>query len=430
MAGAPAKSEIDRAPVRHVTEYERLFDCVHCGLCLEACPTYILTRAEMDSPRGRVHLMKALAEGRLDLDSDTVRHFDLCLGCRGCETACPSGVQYGRLIEGTRAFVEKNHRRGFADRMRRAMIGAIFPYPRRLRALLAPVRFADRAGLRGLLEIFVSRTMRDWLALLPAEAEDSPAHPPVLPKEESAARPVVAVHHGCVARVLAPSENYNIERILTAWGYCVVRLDDAPCCGALDLHSGNRKRALRFVRRNVEIIKRSGASAIVSAASGCSTAIADYHHLLADDRELAADAKEVSARLRDLSALLLDGSTPRLREMRCTVTYHDACHLAHGLGVREGPRKLLRQIPGVRIVEMAESDLCCGSAGSYNLTEPAMARDLARRKGANIVRTKADYAVLANPGCEFQIAAELKRRGSNTRVIHLGDFLAMALATE
>ena len=413
-------------PVRDVCDYDLLFDCVHCGLCAEACPTYVVTRCEMDSPRGRIYLMKSLAEGRIELDDDAARHLDLCLGCRGCETACPSGVHYGRLIEGARSFVERNHPRSFADRVKRRAISAIFPYPNRLRALLAPLKLIDRLGLRPALRAIAPRNIRDWLDLLPPLEASSR----LLDKETTVApradAPGVVVHHGCVAQVLADSENVNSERLLAAAGYRVVQLAPTSCCGALDLHSGNAARALDFARANVRALKNSGADAIVSAASGCSVAIAEYGVLLKDEPEFAEDARAVSAKVRDLSSLLLDAPSKPKREFRCRITYHDACHLAHGLGVREAPRKLLGSIPGVTILEMTESDLCCGSAGSYNLTEPTMARDLVRRKADNIVATGAEYVVLANPGCEFQIAAELRRRGSKIKVIHLADFLAMA----
>jgi len=412
--------------VRDVCDYDLLFDCVHCGLCAEACPTYVATRCEMDSPRGRIYLMKSLAEGRIELDDDVTRHLDLCLGCRGCETACPSGVHYGRLIEGARSFIERNHGRGFVDRLKRRAVSSIFPYPHRLRRLLTPLTIADRLGLRSALRAIMPGPLRDWFDLLPSSETDS--H--LLAIETTAGprsdAPTVVVHQGCVTQVLANSENLNSERLLAAAGYRVVRLEATSCCGALDLHAGNDARARQFARANVRALKNSGADAIISAASGCSVAIAEYGDLRKDEPEFAADARAVSSKVRDLSRLLLDAPIQPMREFRCRVTYHDACHLAHGLGVREAPRKLLASIPGVTIVEMNESDLCCGSAGSYNLTEPAMARELARRKADNIVATGADYVVLANPGCEFQIAAELRRRRSKIKVVHLADFLAMA----
>ncbi|MGB3550462.1 MAG: heterodisulfide reductase-related iron-sulfur binding cluster [Candidatus Binatus sp.] len=421
-----APSLIPSNPVRGVSDYDLLFDCVHCGLCAEACPTYIVTRCEMDSPRGRIYLMKSLAEGRIGLDDDAARHLDLCLGCRGCETACPSGVHYGRLIEGARSLVEQHHRRSFVDRFKRRAIGAIFPYPHRLRMLLAPLKLVDRLGLKPALRAVLPRMIHDWLDLLPPLERDLrplAKGTNIAPRTDASA---VVVHRGCVARVLANSENLNSERLLDAAGYRVVQLESTSCCGALDLHSGNGSRSRDFARANVRALKNSGADAIVSAASGCSVAIAEYGDLLKDEPEFAEDARAVSSKVRDLSSLLLDAPARPKREFRCRVTYHDACHLVHGLGVREAPRKLLASIPGVTIVEMTESELCCGSAGSYNLTEPAMARELARRKADNIVATGADYVVLANPVCEFQIAAELRRRGSQIKVVHLADFLAMA----
>ena len=412
--------------VRDVVEYDLLFDCVHCGLCLESCPTYLLTRAEMDSPRGRIYLMKSLAEGRMTLDEDVVRHIDSCLGCRGCETACPSGIHYGRLLERARDFIDRNHRRGLIDAFRHAAVRFIFPYPQRLRAMLWPLRVAGRLKMRGAVRRLMPRALREWIDLVPEENQLSPVYPEAA--RPNSAGPVAVVHHGCVAQVLTPSENRNTERALEAAGYRVVQLAPTVCCGALDLHDGNLPRGLDFARRNVRALKRSGAEAIVSAASGCAAAIASYGELLKDDPELAKDAREVSARATDLSALLLARGKLAGR-LECAVTYHDSCHLVHGMGVREGPRKLLGSIAGVRLVEMAESDLCCGSAGSYNLLEPAMAHQLARRKADHIEATGADYVVLGNPGCEFQIAAELRRRGSRIRVIHLADFLALVASS-
>jgi glycolate oxidase iron-sulfur subunit len=412
-------------PQRDVVDYELLFDCVHCGLCLEACPTYIVTRAEMDSPRGRIYLMKSLAEGRLELDDDAARHLDLCLGCRGCETACPSGVHYGRLIEGARAYVEHHHSRGPLDRAKRALISAIFPYPGRLRAMLAPLAVAERLHLRGAIEAILPQALREWVELLPPLVRRGQPRPNHVENNAAPDAPSVVVHNGCVAQVLADSENRNTERLLAAAGYRVLQMPETSCCGALDLHAGNDARAVAFARSNVRALKNLAPDAIVSAASGCSTAIAEYGTILKND-SAAADALAIQGKVRDLSALLLE-RMPHFRELQCTVTYHDACHLVHGLGVRDNPRKLLRSIPGVRLIDLPESDLCCGSAGSYNLTEPEMARALAKRKADNIIATGADYVVLSNPGCEFQIAAELRRRGTQIRVIHLADFLALAM---
>jgi glycolate oxidase iron-sulfur subunit len=437
-ARATTTSESSR-PLRDVVNYDLLLDCVHCGLCLEACPTYVLTRAEMDSPRGRIYLMKALAEGTLELDADAVRHLDLCLGCRGCETACPSGVHYGKLIEQARVYVELNWRRGLGERLRNWAINSIFPYPARLRFLLAPLRMADRMGLRSLLRKLAPGSMRDWLDLLPERdpgvearrrnypvADEGNGKNIAADHRSAAAAPCAVVHHGCVAQVLTDSENWNSEGALAAAGYRVASLARTVCCGALDLHNGNVERAREFARANVSEFKRRDPDHIISAASGCAAVFAAYGDLLKDDPEFADDAREVSARVADLSSLMIARDYHFTREFRARVTYHDSCHLAHGLGVREGPRELLRSIPGVELIELAEADLCCGSAGSYNLTEPAMAGELVRRKADNILATGADYVILGNPGCELQIAAELRRRGTKIRVMHLADFLALA----
>jgi glycolate oxidase iron-sulfur subunit len=421
-------------PRRDVVDYNLLLDCVHCGLCLEACPTYVLTRAEMDSPRGRIYLMKALADGTLELDADAVRHLDLCLECRGCETACPSGVHYGKLIEQTRVYVERNYRRGLVERVRNWAINTIFPYPSRLRVLLAPLRLADRLGLRLVLNKLAPGALRDWLDLLPPRDERMDRSvaawpslaPQDIPQEIPNDAPSAVVHHGCVAQVLTDSENWNTEGALTAAGYRVAKLEQTVCCGALDLHNGNVERAREFARTNLREFKKCGAEKILSAASGCAAVFAAYGDLLKDDPAFADDAREFAARVADLSSLMLARKSRFTREFRARVTYHDSCHLAHGLGIREAPREMLRSIPGVELIELAEADLCCGSAGSYNLTERAMAGELARRKADNVVATGADYVILGNPGCEMQIAAELRRRETKIRVMHLADFLALA----
>jgi glycolate oxidase iron-sulfur subunit len=413
-------------PVHDVVDYNLLFDCVHCGLCLEACPTYLVARTEMDSPRGRIYLMKSLAEGALELDPWSASHLDLCLGCRGCETACPSGVHYGRLIEDARSYVETHYRRPRAERLRHWLVGQLFPHPARLRVLVAPLKLAERLGLRPVIERLAPAATRRWLELLPPLAARRPLAADALDGQEAPEAGSVVVHHGCVTQVLAASENINSERLLRRAGYRVLKLSRTGCCGALDLHAGEKARALRLARANVAALKQCGAQAIISAASGCAAAMAEYGELLKHDPQLADDAREVAARVTDLSSLLLKSNRPLGNGARWRVTYHDSCHLAHGLRVREQPRQLLRSIPGVELIEMADADLCCGSAGSYNLTQPEMSRTLARRKVDNILATAADYVVMGNPGCEFQVAGELRRRNAPVRVMHLADFLALA----
>jgi glycolate oxidase iron-sulfur subunit len=413
-----------KGPAANIVDYDLLFDCVHCGLCLESCPTYVITRRETDSPRGRIYLMKALAEGRIELDESAVRHLDLCLGCRGCETACPSGVHYGRLIERARDYVARNYRRSSGERIRRRLIGGLFTSYLWIRIAAAPVRAARALGLEGLLRALAPRSLRRMLDLFPKGRPVSSA--PWSDRKPEVGRPVAMVHPGCVARALAGSETINTENALRAAGYPVSESRPMKCCGALDLHSGNRARAIELARANTRAFRKSGAEVILSAASGCSAAMASYGDLLRDDPEYGADGAILAAKVRDLSTMLADTGEPVARRLDCIVTYHDSCHLAHGLKVREAPRRLLMSIPGVKLVEMAESDLCCGSAGTYNLTEPKMADELVRRKVDNIVATGANYVVLANPGCEFQISSEIRRRGIKTRAINIADFLALA----
>ena len=287
--------------MRDVVDYESLFDCVHCGLCLEACPTYILKRREMDSPRGRIYQMKALAEGRLDADAEVVRHLDLCLGCRGCETACPSGVHYGALIEQTRGWLEENYRRSLADRLLRWIIGELFPYPARLRLALAPLRMTESAGLRGILH-------RISLLCCANGSSCCRYQPAAVGASSSGSRcslGSVAVHRGCVAQVVADSANRSAENLLARAGYKVASLPRTVCCGALDLHSGNRKRAFEFSRATIRSIKESDVDFVVSTASGCSTAMAEYGELFKDDPELVPRAREVAARVKELSTLLM-----------------------------------------------------------------------------------------------------------------------------
>jgi len=386
-------------------------DCVHCGLCLTACPTYTELGTEMDSPRGRIYLMRAVQEGALGMTPDVVRHLDLCLGCRACETACPSGVRFGELIEAARAVAEARHRRPLIDRWRRTLIRAIFPYPRRLRVLLAPLRVLERIGA-----LDAVRAASRWAALLPPLAswtplaEVSPARGPE--------RRRVGFVAGCVAQVVFAETNRATMRVLARHGCTVLTPARQVCCGALHLHSGQRRAALDCARHNIDAFP-ADLDAIVVNAAGCGAMLKQYGELLAGDRRYADSARAFSGKVRDVTELLaaLPLLPPR-SNVQMRVTYHDACHLAHGQGVREAPRQLLRQIPGLELVELPESDTCCGSAGFYNLTEPEMARRLAARKAAHIQTTGAACVAAANPGCMLQIRAALRDAGVDIPVVH------------
>ena len=407
------------SPARRFVEYDKFLDCVHCGLCLTACPTYRELGTEMDSPRGRIYLMKALEEGAIEMTSDVARHLDLCLGCRACETACPSGVRYGELIEAARPFVEERHRRTRFDRWRRELIALIFPQPHRLRMALRPLVVLERLGVLAPL-----RSWSSFLAMLPRLDVAAPLAE-VTPARGNE-RHRVGLVAGCVAQVLFPQTNAATVRVLARNGCTVVTQATQTCCGALYLHAGKPEEARACARRNLDAFPADLDAVIVNAA-GCGAVLKEYGNLLADDPTHAERAGAFSAKVRDVTEFLAAlPLVPPSGAIRARVTYHDACHLAHGQGVRDAPRHLLRQIPGVELVELPEADTCCGSAGSYNLTEPAMARRLAEHKVANIRATGATCVAAANPGCILQIQAALQRAGLSTRVVHPIELLDQA----
>jgi len=399
------------APPPRFIAYDKFLDCVHCGLCLSACPTYVELGTEMDSPRGRVYLMKALEDGSLPVTSDVARHLDLCLGCRACEPACPSGVQYGDLIEAARCFVEEHHRRPLLDRWRRRLITTVFPRPQLLRALLLPLRLLDLLGMLAPL-----RRVSGTLAMLPHLGAWEPLSETF--QAYGPAQHRVGLLAGCVAQVLFAEANRATVRVLARNGCAVTVPARQGCCGALYLHNGARRAALACARRNIDAFPAE-LSAIITNAAGCGAMLKEYGALLADDPLYAQRARAFSAKVRDVTEFLV--ALPMVRpqgELHQRVAYHDACHLAHGQGIREPPRQLLRQIPGLVLVELPDSDTCCGSAGSYNLTEPAMARQFGDRKVANIQSTGATVVAAANPGCSLQIQAALRRANAGTTVLH------------
>jgi glycolate dehydrogenase iron-sulfur subunit len=400
-------------------EYDKFLDCVHCGLCLSACPTYVELGTEMDSPRGRIYLMKGLEDGTLPLTPDVARHLDLCLGCRACETACPSGVRYGELIESARAFVEEQHRRSLWDGLRRRMITWVFPHPDRLRLLLLPVRLLELTGVLAAL-----RPMSHLAAMLPrlGSWEAAPAMVPATGVE----RQHVGFVAGCVAQVLFADTNRATLRVLARNGCRVSVPARQTCCGALYLHAGARRAALDCARRNLDTFAPH-LDAIVVNAAGCGAMLKQYGELLAEDPVYAGRARAFSAKVRDVTEFLAAlPLVPPKHAMPARVTYHDACHLAHGQGVREAPRWLLQQIPGLELIELTDADTCCGSAGSYNLTEPDLARRLGDRKAAHIGATGAACVAVANPGCVMQIQAALRRAGFAASVVHPVELLDRA----
>jgi glycolate oxidase iron-sulfur subunit len=461
--------------------------CVHCGFCLPSCPTYMLWGEEMDSPRGRIYLMEAGLDQRTTMSPGFVRHFDACLGCMACVTACPSGVQYSPLIEATRGQIERRYPRGFADRAFRAAIFSLFPYPGRLRFALAPLvlvgwardigralrrigrsssgqrprsetkraaggrapelavqfkslTFERKRRLRGAAlqgrqipagNGFFAR-LRAMIELAPSVSVSSlVAHVPARTPASGTRRLTVGLLTGCVQRIAFPRVNNATVRVLAAEGCDVLAPPEQGCCGALALHAGRLEEARAFARRTIDIFERAGVEAVAVNAAGCGSSMKEYGQLLADDEAWAARARAFSAKVRDVSELLA-GLTPQATRhpLNLRVAYHDACHLAHAQGVRQPPRDLLRSIPGIEILPIAEQEICCGSAGIYNLVEPSTARDLGDRKAGFIDATRPDIVATANPGCTLQIAAAAARRGRAWTIRHPIEILDASIRGE
>jgi glycolate oxidase iron-sulfur subunit len=406
MGVSPA---IDRAG--RVADPHLLGACVHCGLCLNACPTYLELGTEADSPRGRIHLIRALEDGTMGLDAEVVRHLDLCLGCRACEGACPSGVQYGRIIEEARAYVRRAAPRSWVRRVRQELVLATFPHRRRVRALLRLGSLARRLGLWPLVARWI-----DGAELLPAARRAMPAGSFFPSGDGEQLR--VGLLVGCVGGEIFGDVNAAAVRLLARSGTAVVVPPGQGCCGALHLHAGDPATARAMARRVVDAFPPE-LDAIVVTAAGCGSTLKEYGTLLADDPAYRERARRFAERVRDVTELLdAIGVEPRPHARPRRVTYHDACHLAHAQGICAAPRRLLARVPNLELVELPESEVCCGSAGSYNLTEPAMARRLRERKVDHILATGAECVVAANPGCALQIRAGLEARGSTVRVLH------------
>ena len=397
--------------------------CVHCGICLPQCPTYRVLGEEMDSPRGRVYLMRAAAEGRIGLTPTVARHLDLCLGCRGCESACPSGVPFGQLLEATRAqLVRKGVRAPESDHATTRWALETFPHPSRLAPLLWGLRFYQACGLQtfvrafGLLAPF--RKLKAMESLLPAVAS-SGTLPEFIPAR-GRARGRAGLLTGCVQRLFFADVNVRSARLLSAAGWEVIVPRAQGCCGALHLHAG-RLDEFRGFASSLMASFPADVDVIVTNAAGCGSALKEYGHWLPGE-----GGEGFAAKARDITEVLVDSELP-LGELRATVAYHDACHLAHGQKVRVQPRELLRRIPGLTVVDIKDSELCCGSAGVYNLTEPAMAEELGRMKIARIRESGARMVTAGNPGCLLQIARHAREAGLDLEVVHPVDLLARAL---
>ena len=409
-------------------DYGLFLDCVHCGLCTSACPTYLETGNENDGPRGRIYLMRSVTDGRLPLTPEVRRHLELCLDCRGCETACPSGVQYGKLIEPFRVAMEqtgegeqKSH-----DWFHRWILFSLFPYPERLRKSLWPARVAqtlrlDRLAVGlGLTRLLPPR-LRQLFETLPPLPPPEPRLPLTLPAI-GPRRARVALFTGCVADVMFRHTHWATARVLQQNGCEVLVPRNQGCCGAIHFHAGASDPARELADANVAAFDPSGLDAVIVNVAGCGAMLKDYGHHWHDAKQPARQA--LADKIRDVHEFLDGlGLIPPRGSLPLKATYHDACHLAHAQKIREAPRRLLAQIPGLELRELPESDLCCGAAGTYNLTEPEMAQRLSRRKLSNILSTGASTVVTANAGCLLQIAREARAQSQPLKIVHPMDLL-------
>ena len=401
----------------HAPEKKYLDDCVHCGFCLPACPTYVLWGEEMDSPRGRIYMIKKAAEGQAPLDDRFRQHMDNCLGCMACMTACPSGVQYDKLIEPTRAQIERNLPRSWDESIFRRLIFATFPHAERLRLLALPLLVYQRSGLRWMLRgTGILKLLPKRVAAMEALLPDVPSHLfqrlPSTIRSKTAPRRRVGMLSGCVQQVFFPHVNSATARVLAAESCDVIIPREQACCGALMLHSGMEEDAVSLAKKMIAVFESANADTVVINSAGCGSTMKEYGHLLRDSPEWAKRAASFSAKCKDISEILceLKPQAPR-HPLKLRIAYHDACHLQHAQGVRQQPRSLLAGIPELEVAEIPEASLCCGSAGVYNLLQPETANQLGDRKVENLLSTGAQAVLSANPGCLLQLMNGLRRRG-------------------
>ena len=409
---------------------EDISRCVHCGFCLNHCPTYLELGLETESPRGRIHLIAALGEGRIQATSSVIGHLDLCLQCRACETACPSGVPFGRIMEGARAQIQSLPRgRPVAWRLRSLALRSLLPYPRRLRVLARLLRLYERR-LQGpvrrsrLLRLLPAR-LREMESLLP-KLPDRFFEPAGVGASGSAGSPArtVALLTGCVLPLVYPQTHEATVRVLARNGCRVLAPPEQVCCGSLLLHNGDREAARRLARRNIDVFLGLGVEAVLMNAAGCGAAMKEYGDLLHDDPQYAEKAERFSALVRDITEFLVQLPWQEgLGPVPARVTYQDSCHVAHAQRITTAPRAILQSIPGLELVEMDGSDRCCGSAGIYNLTQREMSRRLLDGKMRDIEATGAQVVASTNAGCMLQIEAGLRRSGANGRAVHVVELL-------
>lgn len=410
---------------------EDLARCVHCGFCLQACPTYVITSLETESPRGRIALAKALAHGEIEPTPNVVSHFDLCLQCRACETACPSGVPYGRIIEGARAMVQASPQRPKSWRLRSMILRVMFAAPWRLRVAFGGLRLYQRSPLPPVVRRFLPRRLRQMEAMLP-NLPDKPYNPPeVAANPAGALKGTVALLSGCIMSITHPHTHEATVRVLARNGFRVLVPKSQGCCGALHVHNGDPEAARELAKRNIDAFLGSGVDYIVVNSAGCGSAMKEYDELFAADARYGTKAREFVSKCRDVTELLDEtGLVAPTARIEASVTYQDSCHLAHAQRIREAPRNLLRAIPGLKLVEMSTPDRCCGSAGIYNVTQTEMSRTLLDAKMDDALATGCDVISTANPGCMLQLDLGVRLRDGSQEVVHVVELLDRAYTAE
>jgi len=418
--------------IQDILDKKLLKECVHCGLCLDACPTYKVLGHEADSPRGRIYQIRQVYEGKISPDDTDFReHIYACLDCRACQTACPSGVQYGAIIEAARAVSEPVSRS--EKTVGRAILGSVFTRPGLLEAAGLGLRLYQRSGLQSLLRRsgatrLLPKRLSEMEGMLgPTQGGVRRWAAPHVTPANGPVRYRVGFIEGCIMPQLFGDTNAATVRVLAVNGCVVYSPPKQGCCGALQMHTGDRETARDLARRNIEAFDGLGLDAIIINAAGCGSTLKEYGHLLSDDPRYAERAREFAARVKDVSEFLAGIElVPPTVPVHLKVTYQDACHLAHGQGIRLAPRQLLRQIPGLELVEMKDSDVCCGSAGIYNLTHPDVSTQLLDQKMEQVLATGAKTVVAPNPGCSMQLAYGARRSGVSLELLHVVDLLDRA----
>ena len=432
-ADQPRDAGVDLNWLAERVEYGLYQDCVHCGLCTASCPTYVMTGNENDSPRGRIYLMRAVVDGRAAASEKVREHLGLCLDCRACESACPSGVQYGKIVEPFKVALElsaEGNQR--PPLLLRLMLRHLFPYADRMKLALIPARIAKATGLLKLAEVtgavkLLPKTLQRMQAMLPPKMSLLP--PDDLPEKlmpVGVQRARVALFTGCVTQAMTPETNAATARVLQHNGCEVDVVRGQVCCGAVSYHSGDEAGAKGFIRQNLDAFDPSKYDAIIMNAAGCGAMLKDYAHLMHHEPE-AHQAEAFTAKVKDISEFLVSlGPIKPKNAVQVQATYHDACHLCHGQQIRNQPRQLLGLIDGLELKPLEETEICCGAAGTYNLTQPEMSHRLGQRKAEYVEATGATLVATGNVGCQLQIQKHLHDRGNATQVVHPVELLDKA----